>query len=127
MNPAHIAQMQAVNTQVNTVPFNAIPAVGEPDDLWKDMPDGGTWVCRDYVMLKAAKMRDLGWPAERLTVVICYTETNERHAVLAVEGDGETWIMDSRFDAPYPLDNPPAEYRWESRQVAGTVRFEPIA
>ena len=127
MNPAYIAQMLAVNTQVNSIPFNAIPAPGEDNDVWKDTPDGGTWVCRDSVVLKASKMRDLGWAREALTVVTCYTETGERHAVLAVDGDGETWIMDSRFDQPYPFDSPPAAYRWESRQIAGSVHFAPIA
>lgn len=127
MTPAHIAQMQAINIQVNAIPFNAIPAPNEADDVWKDMPDGGTWVCRDSVLLKASKMRDMGWAREALTVVLCYTETGERHAVLAVEGNGETWIMDSRFDLPYPIDSPPAAYRWESRQVAGTTHFTSMA
>ena len=54
-----LAQMRAVNTEVDAQPYDAIPSRDEGGDVWKDRPDGGTWVCRDYALLKAET--DLLW------------------------------------------------------------------
>ena len=127
MTPEQRAELAGVNTAVNAIPYDAIPSSGEGDNVWKDAPDGGTWVCRDYVLLKSEKLQALGWPQSSLAVVACWTETNEHHAVLAVDTDEGAVILDSRFPSVYPMASPPAAYRWESRQVVGTTEFEPIA
>lgn len=127
MTPEQRGQLQAVNIEVNAIPYDAVPSPSEADDnVWKDAPDGGSWVCRDYVLLKAEKLRAAGWPPLALTVVECWTETDEYHAVLAVEVEGEDWILDSRFPDIYPMRSPPAPYRWDRRQVAGTLEFTPV-
>lgn len=128
MTPAQVDQLNSVNAEVNAVPFEGTPGAGEPPDWWTDEPvAGNSWVCRDYTLMKANKLRDLGWPAAALTEVFCWVETGEYHAVLAVEDEGETWIMDSRFPLVYRMTAPPAAYRWDRRQVAGTTDFVPIA
>lgn len=129
MTPDQIDQLNAVNAEVNLVPYNATPGVGEPPDWWTDEPvAGNSWVCRDYTQMKADRLKSLGWAASALTEVFCWTEppNSGYHAVLAVETDGETWIMDSRFPLIYRIDAPPAAYRWDRRQVVGTVEFTPI-
>src|SRR5687767_12699311 len=117
-------EMCDVNSQVNAIPFNAIVGQCDPDNnVWKDTPDDGTWVCRDYVMLKAKRLRELGWNPLGLTVMTCYTETAEYHAVLAVEDDAATYILDNRVPDPYEMNFPPLPYKWHRRQIAGTVEF----
>ena len=127
MTPGQTAQLADVNTGVNSLPYDAVPAPFEEPDVWKDAPNGGSWVCRDYVLKKSEMLQALGWPQSAMTVVTCWTETNEHHAVLAVDTDEGTMILDSRFPAVYPISSPPAAYRWESRQVVGTVEFQPVA
>lgn len=127
MTPDQMAQLQGVNAQVNAVPYDAAPRVGEYAGVWKDTPDDGLWVCRCYVLDKEKLLRGLGWSASAMTVVECYTENDEYHAVLCVEADGEDWILDSRFPQVYRWDQAPAAYRWDRRQLAGSTQFESIA
>ena len=102
MTPEQLAQFAGVNAAVNRIPYDALPAPGEPADWWSDAPVAGrSWVCRDYVLMKADRLKALGWPAAALTVVLCWTETGDYHAVLAVAADGDSngdaIILDSRF------------------------------
>ena len=129
MSEAQRAELAAVNLAVNTIPYQALPAPDEPWDWWSDAPVAGhSWVCRDYVLAKAERLRRLGWPPAALSVVLCWTEAGEYHAVLAVElAGGEPLILDSRFDDIYPMARPPAGYRWDCRQIAGTTGFAPVA
>lgn len=132
VTPEQLAQLRDINLAVNAIPYSALPAPTEGYDVWKDAPDGGTWECRDYVLLKAEKLQTLGWPQSAMTVVLCNTEPvdgqREYHAVLAVDaGQPQPMILDSRFPEPYRMDQCPVDYQWLSRQIAGTVEFAPVA
>lgn len=124
-----LAQLRAVNAEVNAIPYSAITRSDEGPDLWKDTPDGGGWYCRDYVLLKSERLRAAGWPESALTVLLCWTEPEgdppqpQYHAVLAVDCGDETWVLDSRFPDPYYYGLPPAGYRYDRRQIAGTTEF----
>lgn len=128
MTPDQEEQLRSVNAEVNAIPYSEVPQAGEGADVWKDTPDGGTWVCRDYVLLKSERLQALGWNTAAMSVVLCWTETNEYHAVLAVDdGESSPWILDSRFPLPYRMNAVPAAYRWDRRQIAGTSDFEAIS
>ena len=129
----HRAQISQVNAEANAIPFDEVIGAHEPVDWWTDDPDAdGSFVCRDYVLLKAEKLQALGWNPHDMTVVLCWTEPvgeppqREYHAVLAVEVDGETWILDNRADDIYRWDQSPYDYQWDQRQVAGTTEFKSI-
>jgi predicted transglutaminase-like cysteine proteinase len=132
--PEQLAQLRDVNTQANAIPYDAVQGAHEPADWWTDDPNAdGSFVCRDYVLLKAERLRALGWDAASLTVVLCFTEplgdppVRAYHAVLAVEAGGETWILDNRAADIYRWDQPPYPYLWDRRQVAGSTEFKSIA
>jgi predicted transglutaminase-like cysteine proteinase len=134
LTPEQQTQLVDVNLQINALPYSDVIGKSEGVDDWFDTPptvaDPHSWVCRDYVLMKADRLRILGWPKADLTVVLTWTEPPDRgyHAVLAVEtGDASPMILDSRFDEPYRMDAPPADYQWDRRQVAGTTEFEAIA
>jgi predicted transglutaminase-like cysteine proteinase len=131
MTPEQLDQLNTVNAEVNAIPYNETPGLGEPPDFYTDTPiPGESWVCRMYTQDKASKLRDLGWPPLGLREFLCYVETGARHAVLAVDdpdGSGDPYILDSRFPAFYRESAPPQGYRWEARQVAGEERWEAIA
>lgn len=125
---SQLTQLREVNLRINAIPFDWSPSLDEPPDWWSDTPvPGRSWVCRDYVLAKAQALREAGWDSLRLTVILCYTEAGEYHAVLGVRmDDGETIVLDNRFPEVYPMSAPPAAYRWDRRQVAGTTVFEPM-
>lgn len=131
MTEEQLAQLAQINAEANRIPYDAVVGQAEPVDWWTDTPEAGkSWVCRDYVLLKAEWLEQAGWPKSSLTIITCYVETGEYHAVLGVVDPGDpdtTYILDSRFDAPYRMDEPPASYRWVYRQVAGTTEAVPIA
>lgn len=122
-------ELTAINQQDNGIPYVATPGPDEVVDWWSNDPvPGRSWVCRDYCLKKADDLHAVGWSRESTTIVICYVETGERHAVLAVDdGEPSPWILDSRFGPIYRMDAPPTAYRWEMRQVAGSTEFASLA
>jgi len=134
MTPEQQQQLIEINREVNQITFTDLPGPGEAEDWWTDVQvPGRSWVCRDYVLAKADRLRAAGWSGTDLTVVLCWTELygvpqkRDYHAVLAVEvGEAAPMILDSRFEAPYTMSRPPAAYVWDRRQIPGTVEFEPI-
>lgn len=127
--PEQLDQLAQVNQQDNEIRYIATPGLDEVADWWTDQPVAGrSWVCRDFCLKKADDLKALGWSPSALTIALCYVETGGYHAVLAVDDDEpQPWILDSRFAAVYRMDEPPAAYRWDRRQVAGTTEFEAIA
>lgn len=129
-----LIKLRTVNDTVNDVPYIADSSMfDEPPDTWKLVPDGKGFVCRDYVIAKAAELIDQGWSKINLSVVLCYTEpvegfpNGEYHAVLAADSGDETWILDNRYSDIYRWDKPPFPYRWALRQIAGTDGFLDIS
>lgn len=129
--------LEAMNAEVNSIPFEALPKLGEGLDKWKDEPDGGSWVCKDFAMLKAERAQAMGWPQSSLYVVLCNTEPvasdgGQRgyHAVQAVD-DGEPYplILDSRFPQVYRRNECPADYEWLDQQVPLTwpIQWVPVS
>ena len=135
MTPDRFAQLRQINTEVNAIPYQGTLAPTESRDFWKDAPDGGSFVCRDFVLDKAKRLTEAGFDKPALTIILCWTEIRpetgnqrEYHAVLAVEDDPDTWILDSRFPDVRKYEEPdPQGYVWDKRQVAGTVEFAPVA
>ena len=135
MTEDQLAELAGINEEINQIPYEALPGPDEPPDWWTDQPMAGrSFVCRDFVQLKADKLKAAGWPEAALTTLLCWTEPlpeegGQRgyHAVLAVQaGDPIAMILDSRFDEPYPMDAPPVDYQWDRRQIAGTTNFEAV-
>lgn len=123
-----LEELQSVNARVNAEPYVADdPAFGELPDTWKVTPDGKGFLCRDYTIAKANELINEGWAKADLSVVLCWTELGEYHAVLAVEAGGETWILDNRAADIYRWNDPPYPYRWALRQVAGTDEFKDVS
>jgi predicted transglutaminase-like cysteine proteinase len=132
MSQQQLDQLRSINRQVNELPYVAVQGHGEPYDWWTDIPvPGDSFVCRDYVLMKAKMLREAGWNPMKLQVVLCYVEPpgREYHAVLCAEtDDGNRWIADSRQDDIRPFENPdPLLYTWDRQQVPGTTDFASIA
>lgn len=140
MTPEQQQQLQTLNTDVNAIPYDSILGTHEPPDWWTDTPvSGNSFVCRDYVLEKAEKLREAGWPVTDLSVILTWTEVvippapendntgREYHAVLGVKVDSELWILDSRFDPIYLPANCPADYKWQRQQDTNDNLFHDIS
>lgn len=137
--PASIDLLRDVNSQVNSIPYEALRAATEPFDLWIDDPiPGDSWVCRDYVLRKGKMLAAAGLDPDSMTIVTCWTEPvevptdlndptsgREYHAVLAVKFEGVIYILDSRVADIYVATQPqvrPYGYLWWKQQVPGTTQ-----
>jgi predicted transglutaminase-like cysteine proteinase len=127
--------LQALNSEVNVIPY--VPGMGptEPVDYWTYKPEAGkSWVCRDFVEDKADQLRQRGVDPLTLTILLLWTEPvlpppNEReyHAILCVQLEGQNWLLDSRFTDIYQMDDPPVDYRYDRQQIPGTVDFRDLS
>ncbi|MDQ8036507.1 MAG: transglutaminase-like cysteine peptidase [Pedobacter sp.] len=108
-----LEQLQQVNVLIN----GSVPYLGDYQhwsriDRWGNVSatllEGGD--CEDYAILKAASLLYLGWPSERLSVLIGFSSITRPpgpHAVLmATMEDGAQVILDSAVAGlSLPADN----------------------
>ena len=100
-----IAQIRAVNRFVNQWDPKSDPDNYQQDDFWSSpltfLRRSGD--CEDYAIIKYVSLRQMGFDAEQLRIVVVRdTLRNLAHAVLAVEHDGEIFILDNLFQAVLP-------------------------
>ena len=97
-----LTQLQEVNRFVNqAVPYLGDPATFGASDYWATplefLRAGGD--CEDFAVMKYFTLRAVGVPDDQMRiVVVADTVRNLPHAVLAVEVDDRTYILDSLFD-----------------------------
>lgn len=110
--------LNVVNAKVNLFPYEF-----HVEELWQhlqaDMPRGA---CSNYATTKYTELVARGWPKSALRLACCYVETGEYHAVLLVDVDGQTWVLDNRH--PYPMEYEQLPYTWDKLQIAGTDDWE---
>lgn len=116
-----LKQLQEVNREINNkVRYTTDLEQYKSIELWRVAGMKGD--CEDYALAKRERLLELGWPIERLKLAICYTETNEGHAVLMVDTDNGTYVLDNRYPSVKPWKSLP--YKWVMRQKGkGWVRI----
>lgn len=92
-------------------------------DHWA-RPVGGQGDCEDYALEKLARLEARGWPRATLRLATCWTELGEYHAVLTVDTDHGTYVLDNRYPRPVPWDEVP--YRWDRREDPTTGQWHLI-
>ena len=96
-----LAQIAAVNARVNRVPARDDEDVYGVDDHWATprefFRNGGD--CEDFAIAKYAVLERLGWPRERMWIVVLReTVISPIHAVLMVQHEGRLWTLDNLGD-----------------------------
>lgn len=114
-SPALGAALAAVNAAVNAdVRFLSDPECWGLEDYWT-YPAFGRGDCEDYALEKRRRLVAEGLPSAALTMAILHhREEYFPHAVLTVETDAGTWVLDNLHDAPICWADLP--YRWEQRE-----------
>ncbi|MFC3050294.1 transglutaminase-like cysteine peptidase [Kordiimonas pumila] len=94
-----------VNHYMNRSPYIVDPVNWGIPDYWATpneffMKDGD---CEDYAISKYVTLKRLGFDTSKMRVVILQDENlRAAHAILAVEYDGEIYILDNQVDAVLP-------------------------
>jgi predicted transglutaminase-like cysteine proteinase len=100
-----MAQLRAVNRFVNQwTPITDIDN-HQQQDFWSSpltfLRRSGD--CEDYAIIKYVSLREMGFEAEQLRIVVVRDTLRElAHAVLAVQHEGETFILDNLNQAVLP-------------------------
>ena len=95
---APMEQLKLVNAFWNQWPYRLDQEVWGKPDYWAS-PDefkNKSGDCEDYAIAKYYTLRGLGWDAEDMRIVVgMLTMRNMAHAILAVNLDGDAYILDN--------------------------------
>lgn len=112
LNTLLFAVNKAVNGEVEFVPD---PDRGLEED-W-DFPQSCEGDCEDFALEKRHRLVEAGLSSASLTIAIVHHEIQFfPHAVLLVETDTGTWVLDNLYDEVMCWDAVP--YRYERREQA---------
>jgi predicted transglutaminase-like cysteine proteinase len=121
-SPGAQAWQEMIESQAGQVPMDQLISVNRFLNNWQYKPDSDNygrrdyWAtpleflrrsgdCEDYAIVKYVTLRQLGYPAERLRLVVVRDTVRElAHAVLAVYLDDGVYVMDNLTSAVLPQD-----------------------
>ena len=99
--PERLAELDAVNTNVNTAiePVTDQELYGVPE--WWAIPKlqadgGGKGDCEDYALLKRQILIKRGWPVSSMLMTVVRDEKGEGHAVLTARTAQGDFILDNK-------------------------------
>ncbi|MCG8504529.1 MAG: transglutaminase-like cysteine peptidase [Sphingomonadales bacterium] len=93
--------LQEVNRHINHAPYIVDPINWGVPDYWATLRqflarDGD---CEDYAIAKYVTLKRLGIDARTMRIVVLQDENlGVPHAVLAVEAEGDIWVLDNQID-----------------------------
>ncbi len=132
MPPAE--QLRAVNALINRWPYRTDMDVWGVMDYWEAPVDffQKSGDCEDFAIAKYFALRDLGFPASKMRIVVLRdTLRNLEHAVTVVYQDGDAWVLDNLSNAVLshkrlshyrPQFSVNEEYRWAHLTPGGSAR-----
>jgi len=98
---AAMEQLDSVNRYMNRAPYITDPVNYGVPDYWATpkqffVKDGD---CEDYAITKYLSLRSLGWPTDKMRIVVLQDENlGIAHAVLVVYHQGRTYVLDNQID-----------------------------
>jgi len=102
MTPERMAELQRINTFVNStiVEVSDWEQYGR-EDVWT-LPTSGKGDCEDFALLKRKLLLERGWPAAALSIAVGVTAQGEAHAVLTVATAEGPLVLDNLTSAILP-------------------------
>ena len=90
-------KINEINTDVNTtVKYKSDLALYQQPDFWTIAESEGD--CDDYVLTKRKRLHEAGVAKDVMRIATCWTENGEYHAVLLLETNAGTLVLDNRFN-----------------------------
>ena len=116
-------QLDSVNMSVNrAVRYRSDQEVFGRSEYWTVVEDGEAGDCEDFALTKMRRLLDRGFPREAMRLAIVHRPRDGiRHAVLTVDTDRGTYVLDSSHnrvmawsDLPYTnwIRERPGRERW---------------
>ena len=130
LTESFLAILNTVNRTINQrVHYKTDAALYEKADFWTIAQTEGD--CEDYSLAKKKALIEAGVPKEFIRICTAWVEgpngevgKGGYHAILAVDTDGGTLILDNRYkDLHYWEDMP---YKWHLREIPGKFIWEKI-
>ena len=122
MTAARFLRLSQVQTGVNA----RIKYRRDIGDRWEVADTEGD--CEDFALAKMVRLLGYGWPRGALRLTLCAIVTPMRwqaHAVLQIETDHGTWVLDNRMKYPR-LWTRMIGYRWLWRERPGSEKWEKL-
>ncbi len=125
LTESKLAQLQQVNQSVND---SHTYEHDEDDDTWNIMEPGDTGDCEDFALTKMQELIDKGWDPADLHLTGCevnYSDgSTEGHAVLTIDTDQGTYVLDNRYDDIALASNSQfGDYAWTQRLNGGIWEY----
>ena len=114
LTPDRWSELQSVQTEVDA----SIAYV--PSDSWDPLSSAGD--CKTYAAKTVLLLLDRGWPAGAMRIATAFVndgsaQQGASHAVVLVDTDHGTIVLDSRQGSPRPWES--LSYIWLSAEVPG--------
>lgn len=110
-------RVQRINREVNrAIRHREDSAVYGRPDQWA-LGEAGVGDCEDYALAKRAALIQAGVPARALSIALVETRRGESHAVLLIDTDKGTLVLDNLSPWIRRWDQTP--YTWIARQTPG--------
>jgi predicted transglutaminase-like cysteine proteinase len=107
-------QLYRVNRYINNFRYRSDRENWKLRDFWAAPEElfGRGGDCEDYVIAKYLSLRALGISADRLRIVVVYDRKKRiDHAILAVFGATDTFVLDNRYKRVRSWDDARDQYR----------------
>ena len=112
MTAARFLRLSQVQTGVNL----RVKYVRDLGDDWRVADTEGD--CEDFALAKMVRLLGYGWPRGALRLALCVIAAPMRfqaHAVLQIETDHGTWVLDTRMKYPRVWTRLPYQWLWRER------------
>ena len=125
LTDARWKQLRGINSRVNRdIRYVTDMELYGKRDYWTIVEGVGQGDCEDYALTKQFRLKKLLWPASSLRIATCWVETKQYHAVLTVDTNKGTYVLDNRYKRVMAWGDLP--YRWHKRQKPGEYMWENI-
>jgi len=105
-----IAQLRQVNQSVNRSIRQVSDLINHGREDYWTLPLSGTGDCEDIALLKRQRLIAMGWPSSALLITIVRDRRGEGHAVLSVQTDQGSFILDNKASSIRRWTNTPYSY-----------------
>lgn len=110
LNDLKLAQLRQVNQSVNRRIRQVTDMVNHGREDYWTLPLDGAGDCEDIALLKRQHLIAMGWPSSALLMTVVRDHRGEGHAVLSVQTDHGSFILDNKTSSIRRWTNTPYSY-----------------
>jgi len=120
--------IRRINGEVNSLPYKSDAELFGTPEFWAAITEAGG-DCEDFSISKYHRLMQSGATPQQMRFATCFVEpkanpdkSKRYHAVLLVDFDSTTYVLDNRHQNP--MEHEFLNYEWHKLQIAGTQTWE---